>query len=167
MSLLLPDTGLLFWMLLSFGIVFFVLAKFGFPVITDMVDKRNEYIEKSLENAREANEKLAVVKIESEAILSEARIARQSMLEEISDLRKNLIDEAKQTAQKEADKIMETTRAAIQREKHDAMREIKNQVVSLSVDIAEKIVRKNLETTPEQTDMVNRLLDEVYLTGRN
>ena len=164
MSLLLPDTGLLFWMLLSFGIVFFVLAKFGFPAITDMVDKRNEYIEKSLENAREANEKLAVVKAEGEAMLAEARDARRLMMEEISDLRKNLIEEAKQTAQKEADKVMETTRVAIQREKDEAVRELKNRVVSLSVDIAEKIMRKNLETTSEQEDMITRLLDEAYLS---
>ena len=166
MSLLLPDTGLLFWMLLSFGIVFFVLAKFGFPAITNMVDKRNAYIEKSLENAKEANEKLAAVKTEGEAILAEARNARQSMLEEISELRKDLINEAKQTAQKEADKVMETTRVALQREKDDAMRDLKNQVAVLSVDIAEKIMRKNLETTPEQKDMVNRLLNEVY-SSRN
>ena len=163
MSLLLPDTGLLFWMLLSFGIVFFVLAKFGFPAITNMVDKRNEYIEKSLENAKEANEKLASVKVESEAILAEARYARQTMLEEISDLRKNLVEEAKQAAQKEADKVMDATRAAMEREKEDAVRELKNQVVSLSVDIAEKIMRKNLETTSEQENMINRLLDEAYL----
>ena len=162
MSLLLPDTGLLFWMLLSFGIVFFVLAKFGFPAITNMVDKRNAYIEKSLENAKEANEKLAAVKAEGEVILAEARAARQLMLEEISDLRKKMEEEAKQAAQREADKVMEATRFAIQKEKDDAMRDLKNRVASLSVDIAEKIVRKNLETTPEQKDMINRLLDDVY-----
>ncbi|MCL1942155.1 MAG: F0F1 ATP synthase subunit B [Candidatus Azobacteroides sp.] len=167
MSLLLPDTGLLFWMLLSFGIVFFILAKFGFPVITKMVDERNDYIEKSLQHAKEADEKLAAVKTESEAILAEARNAQQRMLEEVADLRKKLIEEAKQKAGIEADKVMETMRASIRREKEDAVHEIRSQVVSLSVEIAEKIIRKNLEPDAEQKELIDRLLNEVNTTGKN
>lgn len=161
MSLLNPDAALIFWMLVAFGIVFFVLAKFGFPVIVGMVEKRKQYIDDSLEAAREANEKLAHIKEESESILANAREEQANILKEAVETRRRIIDEAKAKAQSEGGKLLEEARGQIQKEKEEAVRDIRRQVAELSVGIAEKILRQNLDDEQKQNGMVERLLDEV------
>lgn len=165
MSLLTPDSGLLFWMVLSFGIVFFVLAKFGFPIITQMVEKRKEYIDHSLVIAKEANEQLAHIKAEGETILAKAHEEQNLILKEAAATREQMLLEAKEQARQEGDKLLEEVRAQIQMEKEDAIRDIRRQVAILSVDIAEKVLRKNLNSEKEQMEMIDRMLDE--LTGSN
>ncbi len=167
MELFTPEVGLIFWMLIAFLPVFFILAKFAWPAIIKGVEERGRFIDESIKSAKEANEKLATVKVEGEAILAKARNEQMQMLEETSKLRNRLIEEAKQKAQIEADKVMDATRVAIQKEKDNAMQDIRSQVALLSVDIAEKILRQKINTTSEQKNMVDRLLDEVNLTGRN
>ena len=98
MSLLVPDSGLLFWMLLSFGIVFFVLAKYGFPVIVKMVNERKEYIDRSLVVAKEANEQLANLKAEGETIMAKAHEEQARILNEAAATRDRIIKEAKEQA---------------------------------------------------------------------
>ena len=159
MSLLVPDSGLLFWMLLSFGIVFFVLAKFGFPIITKMVDERKQYIDHSLIVAKEANEQLANIKAEGESILAKANEEQIRILKEAA--------EAKEQARIEGDKILTDVRRQIQVEKEDAIRDIRRQVAILSVDIAEKVLRKNLESDKEQMQMIDRMLDELTNVSKN
>ena len=165
MSLLVPDSGLIFWMVLSFGIVFLVLAKFGFPVITQMVDKRKEYIDHSLEIAKEANEQLAHIRAEGETILAKAHEEQSLILKEAAATRERIINEAKEEARLESDKLMAEVRKQIQMEKEDAIRDIRQQVAVLSVGIAEKVLRKNLDSDKEQMEMIDRMLDE--LTGSN
>jgi ATP synthase, F0 subunit b len=144
MSLLVPDSGLLFWMLLSFGVVFVVLAKYGFPVILKMVDERKKYIDNSLQVAREANEKLEKLKQEGEAILAKAHEEQLRILNEAASTREKIIHEAKEQAQTEGNKLMEDVKKQIQAEKDDAIRDIRRQIASLSVDIAEKVLRRIL-----------------------
>lgn len=165
MSLLMPDSGLLFWMVLSFGIVFFVLAKFGFPIITKMVNERKEYIDHSLVIAKEANEQLAHIKAEGETILAKAHEEQNLILKEAAATRKRIVREAKEQARMEGEKMLEEVRHQIQVEKEDAIRDIRRQVAVLSVDIAEKVLRKNLDSEKEQMEMIDRMLDE--LTGTN
>ncbi|MBE6281217.1 MAG: F0F1 ATP synthase subunit B [Bacteroides sp.] len=165
MSLLMPDSGLLFWMVLSFGIVFFVLAKFGFPVITKMVNERKEYIDHSLVIAKEANEQLAHIKAEGETILAKAHEEQNVILKEAAATRERIVREAKEQARLEGEKLMAEVRQQIKMEKEDAIRDIRRQVAILSVDIAEKILRKNLDSEEEQMEMIDRMLDE--LTGSN
>ena len=165
MSLLMPDSGLLFRMVLSFGIVFFVLAKFGFPVITKMVNERKEYIDHSLVIAKEANEQLAHIKAEGETILAKAHEEQNLILKEAAATRERIVHEAKEQARKEGEKMLEEVRHQIQVEKEDAIRDIRRQVAILSVDIAEKVLRKHLDNEKEQMDMIDRMLDE--LTGSN
>ena len=160
MSLLTPDLGLLFWMLLSFGIVFFVLAKFGFPVIVKMVDKRKEYIENSLEAAKEANRQLANIKTEGEKILAEAREEQLRLMKDAEEIRSKMIAEAKQQAQVEAGKVMQNAQSLILKEKEDAIKDIKHQVAALSVEIAEKVLRKDLENKSAQMELIDKLLNE-------
>ena len=165
MSLLVPDSGLLFWMVLSFGIVFLVLAKYGFPVITKMVDERKQYIDHSLMVAKEANEQLANIKAEGERILIQANEEQMQRLKEAAETRVRIINEAKRQARVEGEKLLMEVRRTIQIEKEDAIHDIRRQVAILSVDIAEKVLRKNLNTDTEQMQMINRMLDE--LTHKN
>ena len=162
MSLLVPDSGLLFWMLLSFGIVFFVLAKYGFPVIVKMVNERKEYIDRSLVVAKEANEQLANLKAEGETIMAKAHEEQARILNEAAATRDRIIKEAKEQARIEGDKMMEEVKR--QAEKEDAIRDIRRQVAVLSVDIAEKVLRKNLDDENKQTAMIDRLLDELTVS---
>jgi F-type H+-transporting ATPase subunit b len=161
MSLLTPDPGLLFWMLFSFGIVFFVLAKYGFPIIVKMVDERKAYIDQALESAKQANEQLKGIKEESERILNKAREEQVHILKEAGEMRTKMINDAKEQAHLEAGKIMEEAKSSIQKEKEIAMRDIHNQIAVLSIGIAEKILRKNLDNKSAQLELVDKLLDEI------
>lgn len=159
-SFLTPDLGLLFWMFLAFVIVFGVLAKFGFPVITKMVEDRKKYIDESLQNARIANEKLSRVKIESEKLIQEAREQQDRILKEAMATQQSIISEAKSKAQVESNKLLENAKEQIQVEKENALREIRAQVADLSVNVAEKILLRKLDKTAEQDQFVERLVDE-------
>lgn len=160
MSLLTPDTGLLFWMTLSFGIVFFILAKFAFPVITKSVQQRNDYINASLEAAREAEEKLATLNQQAEALMVEARKARKELLDEAKDTKKRIEAEALESAEAKATIRMKKATEEIEGSKRRALAEIKDQIVNISVKIAGKAVNEELSTTKKQTELISRLLKE-------
>jgi F-type H+-transporting ATPase subunit b len=167
MNLMLPDSGLLFWMTIIFAIVFFVLAKFGFPIITKMVEERKQYIDHSLIVAKEANEQLANIKAEGESILAKANEEQVRILKEAAEARERIVREAKEQARIEGDKMLAEVRRQIQTEKEDAIRDIRRQVAVLSVDIAEKVLRKNLNTDKEQMQMIDRMLDELTNVSKN
>lgn len=167
MSLLVPDSGLLFWMLLAFGVVFVVLAKYGFPVITKMVEDRQAYINQSLEVAKEANAQLAKLKVEGDQIIASAGKEQGRILREAMQERDKIIVEARKQADITAQKELEDVRIQIQQEKEEAIRDIRRQVAVLSVDIAEKIVRKELDQSQQQMDMIDRMLDEVLTASKS
>lgn len=164
MSLLLPDSGLLFWMLLSFGIVAFILVKYGFPVIIKMVESRKTYIDESLLIAKQAYEQMAKVRDQGEVIVDKARKEQVKIMNEASQTRDLIIKDAKEKAGLEAVKLVEEARKQILIEKEDAIRDIRRQVAELSVDIAEKVLRGQLEKKDEQMNMINRLLDEINIS---
>lgn len=165
MSLLLPDSGLLFWMTLIFLIVFFILAKFGFPVVTRMVDKRKEYIDNSLRLAREADEKMSRLAEEQARIMTQAREEQNRILKEAAQARDNMIRKAQEQAQDEAQKILDEAKVKIEAEKQSALMEIRSQVALLSVKVAEKVIRQDLSSDKAQMDLVYKLLDEVTAPG--
>lgn len=160
-SILSPDLGLLFWMLLAFVIVFLVLKKYGFPVIIKMVEDRKNFIDESLRNAREANEKLANIQSESEALLKQAREQQAQILKEAMATRDNIIKEAREKAQAEGLKILDEAKAQISSEKENALRDIRSTVADLSVQIAEKVMRHQLDQDAEQEKFIERMLDEI------
>ena len=160
MDLLIPSTGLLFWMSVVFIIVFLILLKWGFPVIIKMVDDRKTYIDNSLRKAQEANERLANIQKEGESILLEAREKQAAILKEASSTRDKIIEQAQDKAREEGARLLSDARAQIEGEKQNAIREIRNQVAVLSVNIAEKILKSNLSSDDKQMDMINRLLDD-------
>lgn len=161
MDLLLPSTGLLFWMTIVFLIVLAVLWKWGFPTITKMVKERKDYIDDSLRKAHEANEKLANIQKEGESILQEAREKQAAVLKEATATRDAIIAKAENQAKDRSAQLINDAKTEIEQEKQQAIREIRGQVAELSVKIAEKIVRQQLATDDKQMELINKILDEV------
>ncbi len=161
MDLLIPSSGLLFWMSLTFLVVLCILWKFGFPVIVNMVNERKAFIDDSLQKAREANERLANIQKEGESILQEAREKQSLILKEAAATRDSIVENAQQKAREEGVRMIEDARNEIESEKQAAISEIRNQVAELSVLIAEKVVRKNLSDDKAQMELIDRVLDDV------
>lgn len=164
MSLITPDFGLLVWMTLIFAIVFFVLAKFGFPAITSMVDKRSARIEDALKKADEAEKRLSGLAQEHDALMEKTKLEQSRMLKEASQAGERIIASAKKQAEDEAAKILEHAKLEIQTERESAMRDICSQVSMLSLKVAEKVVRKSLDKDEEQVSLVERLISEAENT---
>ena len=161
MELFTPETGLIFWMLLVFLTVLFVLGKFAWPVITKAISEREKYINNSVKAADEAFSKLESIKEERNVILAKAREDQNALLKEVQVLKEKLIEDARNQARIEADKLISDARQSILAEKEQALKEVRNQVAMLSIGIAGKILRKNLETDASQLDLVNTILDEM------
>lgn len=160
-SILTPDLGLLFWMLLAFLVVFFVLAKYGFPAIVNMVDERKKYIDDSLRKAHEASERLENIKQEGEAILQEAREKQAQMLKEAAETRDAIVENAQEKAREEGARLLTEAKAEIEQQKQAAIADIRKQVATLSVEIAEKVLREKLQSDQAQMDLIDRMLDDV------
>jgi len=161
-SILTPDAGLLFWMLLAFLVVFFLVVKYGFSVITKMVEDRKDYIDQSLTKAHEANERLAGIHKESEQLLQQARERQAEILEQAKQTGESIVREAREKAQAEGAKLLQDAKTQIAAEKETALREIRQTVADLSVVIAEKIVRQKLSKGSEQQSLIERMIDEAY-----
>ena len=161
MNLMLPDSGLLFWMTIIFAIVLFILAKFGFPMITGMVEKRNRRINDSLEAARRAEEAIASLNEEQDRIMAQTRAEQARLMKEASQERERMMAKAAQEAREEAQKIMEEARVRINEEKEAALRDVRREVALLSLAVAEKVVRKELSTEEGRNELVDKLVDEL------
>lgn len=162
-SILTPDLGLLFWMLLAFLVVFGVLAKFGFPAILGMVEERKKFIDESLKNAHEAAVRLENIQQESESMVQQAREQQATIIKEAGAARDAIVAEAQNKAKAEAARIIEEAHLQIEREKQAAISDIRKQVAELSVQIAEKVVRTNLQSDQQQMALIDRMLDEVQV----
>ena len=160
MSFLKPESGLLFWMVLSFGGVFFVQAKYAFPVILKMVEERKAYIDNSLKLADETNAQLELLKAEGQKIITKAREEQVTILNDALSVKEEIIKEARNEAKAEATKQLEAVRKQIRKEQADAILEVRSQVAILAVDIAEKVIRMQLNDKEKQMGMINRLIDE-------
>ena len=160
-SILTPDLGLLFWMLIAFLVVFFVLAKYGFPAIINMVDERKRYIDESLQKAHEASERLENIKQEGEAILQEAREKQAQMLKEAAETRDAIVEKAQEKAREESARLLNDAKVEIEQQKQAAIADILEHVATLSVEIAEKVLKQNLKDDKSQMDLIDRMLDDV------
>lgn len=166
MDLLIPSTGLLFWMTIVFLVVLAVLWKWGFPAITKMVKERKDYIDDSLRKAHEANEKLANIQKEGESILQEAREKQAAVLKEATATRDAIIAKAENQAKDRGAQLINDAKAEIEQEKQQAIREIRGQVAELSVKIAEKIIKQQLASDDKQMELINKILDEVAVSDK-
>jgi F-type H+-transporting ATPase subunit b len=160
MSLLLPDAGLLFWMLLAFGVVFFVLYKYGFPIITSMIDARKQYIDEALKGAKEANEKIANIEQQCNGLIEEARQRQLEILREATAAREQIIKEAHEKADAETERIIAAAKREIEQQREDAMNAVREEAAKVAVAVAEKILRRELAGEERQQQYVERLVDE-------
>lgn len=161
MNLMLPDAGLLFWMTVIFAIVFLILAKFGFPIITSMVEKRNKRINDALTAARKAEEALAHFNQEQDRIFAETRAEQARMLQEAAAERDSMLVRAREEAREEAAVVMKEAKERINQEKEAALRDVRREIALLSISIAEKVVRRELSTEAGQKELIDSLLSEI------
>ena len=163
MKLLLPEFGLLIWTLLAFLVVFFLLGKFAWPAIVKGLREREAGITDALATAERVKAEMAQLKSENEALLAQAREERATMLKEARDTRDKIVGEAKEQAKIEAGKIITDAQAAIEQQKMAALTEVKNQVGNLVVEVAEKILRRELADKSQQESYIRQLTNESKL----
>lgn len=163
MDLITPGIGMIFWSTLFFLVLLFVLGKFAWPAILTAVKARNESIRHALEAAEKAKEEMSQLKADNEKILAEAKQERDALLKEAKAVKDAMIADAKEKAEEEAKKLVLNARESIQAEKAAAINEMKAQMASLSVDIAEKILRAKLEDSKAQKELVSKLVNEADL----
>jgi F-type H+-transporting ATPase subunit b len=163
MGLVTPDFGLLFWMLLTFLIVLLVLKKFAWKPILNSLKEREESIDDALKSAEKAREEMANLQASNEKILASARQEKEELLKEARDIRQKIIDEAKDKANQEANKLIELAKLAINNEKASAIEEMKQSIAFMSIQIAEKILRKELADPKQQQELIDKYLNNIKL----
>lgn len=155
-----PDAGLLFWMLLAFSVVFFVLYKYGFPIITSMIEARKQYIDDALKGAKEANEKIADIERQCNSLLEEARQKQVEILREATAAREQIIKEAHEKADAESVKLITAAKQEIERQREDALNAVREEAAKIAVAVAEKILRRELAGEQRQQEYIEKLVDE-------
>ncbi len=163
MELVKPELGLIFWQLVSFGVVLFILGKFAWKPILQLLHDRESSIESALNAAEEAKSEMAKLKSENEKILAQANREKDEIIAEARKIKDQIISEAKKQASDEAEKIIVAAKQLIESEKLAAVKEIKSAVASLSVAVAEKILHSELTDVAKYTDYVSQSLDEFKL----
>ncbi len=164
MSLVTPEFGLLFWMVVIFGLVFFLLAKFGFPIITDSVDKRSAKIAQSLKDADEIAARMEAWKVEQAQMVEKTRREQSAILKEATETKARIVADAKAQARAEADKILAEAKLQIAAEKESALRDVRREVALLGVQVAEKVLRHELSDESSQRAFLDQLVDEATET---
>jgi len=162
-SLASPAIGTVFWTTLIFLMFFFLLTKFAWKPILSAVKAREEIIKGSLEAAEKAREDMKKLQTDNEAILRKAREERENILKDAREIRDKMINEAKDKASVEAEKLIEKARQGIENEKEKALSEIHQQVASLSVEIASKLLGEKLKESDEQTRLIDHYLKDINL----
>jgi F-type H+-transporting ATPase subunit b len=163
MDLLLPGEGLLFWQAVVFILLFIFLAKFAWKPILSSLKEREESIQQALDSAVKAKEEMAKLTAGNEELLKQAKLERDKIIRDARDAANRLIDVAQTEAKKSADKLIEDAKAVINTEKAAALRDVKAQVALFSLQIAEKLIKKNLSSDQAQKDLVSEYLKETKL----
>lgn len=163
MDLLLPGSGLIIWQTLVFVGLFFVLAKFAWKPIIGSLKEREDSIQQALDAAEKAKNEMASLKSDNEKLLKEAREERDKILRDARTASNQIVEEAQTAAKKTADKIVADAKAMINTEKQAALAEVKTQVAQFSLDIAEKIIKKNLSDDKSQKELVDTFIKDLKL----
>jgi len=165
MDLLLPGIGLLAWTLLAFLIVFFILKKFAWGIIISSLTEREKGINDALASAQQVKAEMAQLKNENESLMAQAREERAQMLKEAKETKDKLISEAKDQAKTEAAKIIADAQTAIQTQKMAALTDVKNQIGNMVIEVAEKVIRKQLDNKAEQEKYIQQMAGELNQFG--
>ncbi|MDE6143304.1 MAG: F0F1 ATP synthase subunit B [Muribaculaceae bacterium] len=161
MELFTPDFGLVFWMFVAFMILFFVLWKWGWPMILKNMDERADTIDKGVEYAREAKAQLDSARADAQKYIEEAQKKQAEMLRDAARMKSEIIEEAKKEASEEAKKVMEAAKVSIEQSRKEAELQFRDEVSKFSLEIAEKMVKSQLKDDKAQNELVNKLLDEI------
>lgn len=162
-SLTSPAIGTIFWAVLIFGIFFYILSKFAWKPVLSALKQRDDLIKGSLEAAENARREMIQLQSDNELILQKAREEREDILKEARDVRDKLIAEAKVKATQEASKIVESAKVGIERERNKVLSEIHDQLATLSVDIASKLLGEQLCKSGEQEKLIKKYLDDIKI----
>jgi F-type H+-transporting ATPase subunit b len=163
MDLLIPKLGLFFWALVIFLILVFILSKFAWKPIMAAIRQREEDIQSSIDEAKRVREEMAKLKSENEALLAQARIEREAMLKEARDMASAIVAKAHEAAVADAKRTSDKAREEIRAEKMAALTEVKNQVATLSLEIAEKVLAEELKNPAAQQQLVDRYVKDLHL----
>lgn len=163
MDLLSPDFGLIFWTVLIFLLTFLILRKFAWKPILNMLGEREKNIADSIETAERIKSEMSQMKLEHEQVLAEAKAERSRILKEAKEVKDQIISEAKEQAKVEARKIVEAAQVAINNQKMAALTDVKNQVGNLVIEVAEKVLRRELADKQVQRQYISQLTDEIKL----
>lgn len=161
MELFKVDFGLVFWMFVSFAILFVILYKWGWPAIMKGVESRADLIDKGLEYAHNAKEQLDRATGQAEATIAEARRQQAEMLREADKMKTQIIEQARDAARVEASKVMEAAKVSIAQERKEAQKQFKNEVSAFALDIATKVVRQQMGDKAQQQKLVDSLLSDM------
>lgn len=156
-----PEFGLVFWMFVSFAVLFFILARFAWPAIIKMLEERAEMIDKGVVYAQNAKQQLDNAKVEAQRFIDEARQQQAEILREAAKMKTQIIEDAKAAAAVEAKKVTEQAQVAIEQSRKESEHKLRLEMSAFALAIAEKVVRKNLSEDKAQTDLVTKLLNEV------
>jgi len=163
MELVTPGFGLVIWTIITFLFLLFILRKFAWKPILGAVEEREDGIKSALASAESARKEMQNLKADNERILNEARAEREAMMKDAREIKAKMITDAKEEAQSQANKMIEQAQTAIESEKKAAMAELRNQVASLSIDIAEKVVRAELSNKDKQLQLVESMLSDAKM----
>jgi F-type H+-transporting ATPase subunit b len=155
--------GLFFWHSLIFIGLIFLLKKFAWKPILDAVEERDSSIKKAISSAENARKEVEALKEDNSRILKEARIERDKLLKDAKKTKEDLIENAKKESKLEAQKIIDQANLSIENEKRLAIKELKNQVSLISMEIAEKVIKKELDDNNKQEEFLNKLIDETNI----
>lgn len=161
MDLFTPDFGLIFWMFVSFAVLFLILWKFARPAIIKTVDSRADLIDKGVEYAQSAKQQLDNASMEAKKYIAEAQRQQAEMLREADKMKTRIIEDARAAAQKEAQKVMDAAKVSIEQSRKEAEQSFRDQVSGYALDIAQKVVRNQLADSKAQSALVGQLLDEI------
>lgn len=161
MELFTPDFGLVFWMFVAFILLFIVLWKWGWPVILKNMDSRADTIDKGVEYAQQAKEQLDNACAEARKVIENAQERQADMLRDAAKMKSEIIEEAKREASLEAAKVMEAAKVSIEQSRKEAELQFRNEVSKFSIEIAEKMVRRQLQDGMAQQELVDKMLDEI------
>lgn len=160
MELIKPSFGLIFWMLLGFAILFFILAKFAWPVITKGIASRNKKIQDQLDEAERIHAELQSLNLKHEEMLAQAKAERDDILNEARVISQKIQEQAKQRADAEAQQIVADAKQTIQMEKMKAITDLKNEIANFSINIAEKIMTEELSDRSKQEKLIEKWVSE-------
>jgi F-type H+-transporting ATPase subunit b len=163
MDLFNPSIGLIVWSSIVFLALFFILAKFAWKPVMSAIKEREQFIDDALNKAELAKQEMARLTSQNEELMKQARLERDEILKEAKILKDNIVNDAKTSAQTEGSKLIEKARIEIENQKKAALAELKGQVSSLSLDIAERVLRSQLDDKAKQQDLVDNLLKDVEL----